>query len=397
MKWMKMGVFLAVCLLVVSGIALAQGTEARYLVKSDSGLLKAMLGVQHNFDNGFTAELTSGQLRALERLGVELEEVPLYHTLVKPVCGDNICQGNEPKSCPTDCSGIPDPDPEPEPGRSCVPSSQMPYGVMMVNGGSGGAGINVAILDTGVKVDHLDLDVKLCADASKRGIKKGCADTNGHGTHVAGTVAANGGSDSLGIWGVAPEANLWMVKVCGPTGCWSDDIAEAIRYVADQGANVVSMSLGGDVESSLVRDAIDYAAAKGVLVVAAAGNDGPAEGSIDYPGANVKVMAVGAIDVNENVASWSSRGVNDGDFVIEEREVELAAPGVAIESTSNTGCYTVMSGTSMATPHVAGLAAKVWQGDALSTRAYLQQLARNHDLHTLGDDSATGLGLPMAS
>ena len=104
-----------------------------------------------------------------------------------------------------------------------------------------------------------------------------------------------------------------MVKVCGPSGsCWSDDIATAIRYAADQGANVISMSLGSNSESTLIRDAITYAVGKGVLIVAAAGNDGPLDGSIDYPGANANVVAVGAIDSSEVVASWSSRGTSAG-------------------------------------------------------------------------------------
>jgi len=84
------------------------------------------------------------------------------------------------------------------------------------------------------------------------------------------------------------------IKVCGAGGsCWTDDIAAGIDYAANNGANIISMSLGGDSESSLIRDAIDYATGKGVLIVVAAGNDGPADGSIDYPGANVKVIAIG--------------------------------------------------------------------------------------------------------
>ena len=91
----------------------------------------------------------------------------------------------------------------------------------MVNGGSGGAGVTVAVLDTGVFKDHLDLDVQLCKDATKRGIKNGCNDNNGHGTHVSGTVAGNGGTDGLGITGVAPNANFCMSKGCVNAGCWS--------------------------------------------------------------------------------------------------------------------------------------------------------------------------------
>jgi len=198
---------------------------------------------------------------------------------------------------------------------------------------------------------------------------------------------------------VAPEASLMAIKVCGAVFCWGDDIAAGIRYAADNGANIISMSLGGDLPDPQVLSAIDHAVDnKGVLVIAAAGNDGPTEGSIDYPAAYEKVVAVGAIDINEDVPDWSSRGVNDGNYSIEEREVEFGAPGVNVESTYNDGCYTYFSGTSMATPHVSGLAAKLWQhtaeDPATATRSYLQDNAI--DIWYSGDDPATGFGLPVA-
>ncbi|MCK5149375.1 S8 family peptidase [Candidatus Pacearchaeota archaeon] len=398
----KIGVLLVLGLLVISGFVMAQDANTRYLVKSNNGLLKMMYGVNHNFDNGFTTDFTKGQLKVLEKFGVEIEKVELYQILAKPICGNGIIEGGEKcgepglGDCPTgfvceNCKCVEETTSE----RQCEPQNQMPWGITKVNGGSGGAGINVAVLDTGVYKDHLDLDVKLCSDATKRGIKKGCTDTIGHGTHVAGTIAANGGSDGKGIIGVAPETNLWVVKVCGSFGCWTDDIAEAIYYVTDKGANVISMSLGGDTESSLLKSAIDYATDNGVLVIAAAGNDGPGEGSIDYPGANPKVVAVGAIDSNELVANWSSRGINNGDYIIEEKEVEFGAPGLNIESTWKDGCYNKISGTSMATPHIAGLAAKLWRGNAQDTRTYLHTIAK--DIWTIGDDTATGFGLPIAA
>lgn len=123
----------------------------------------------------------------------------------------------------------------------------------------------------------------------------------------------------------------------------------------------------------------------------------PWTGSIDYPGANVKVIAVGAIDSTEGVPDWSSRGVNNGDYIVEEREVEFGAPGVSVESTWKDGRYYTISGTSMATPHVTGLAAKLWDTDAATTRTNLQELAKRYDLHTEGDDTATGFGLPIAA
>jgi subtilisin len=217
-----------------------------------------------------------------------------------------------------------------------------------------------------------------------------CSDGNGHGTHVAGTILADGGSDGLGVYGLAPEARLLAYKVCGNSGCWGDDIAAAIDYAGDAArgdADIVSMSLSGNGESSLIRDAIARNAH--LLIVAAAGNDGPAENSIDYPAANV---AVGAIDATFAVASFCSRGIDDGNATIGAREVELGAPGVAVESTWNDRGYRYLSGTSMATPHVSGLAAKLWQGDAVATRALLRSLAE--DIWDIGYDTATGFGLP---
>jgi subtilisin len=152
------------------------------------------------------------------------------------------------------------------------------------------------------------------------------------------------------------------------------------------------MSLSGDTQSSLIKGAIDRN--PDLLFVAAAGNDGPTFGSIDYPAAYYKVIAVGAIDSTGSVPYFSSRGINDGDYVVEEREVEFGAPGVWVESTYINGCYIYGAGTSMATPHVAGLAAKVWQGSAASTRSYLQSIAE--DIWTAGDDIATGFGLPIS-
>ncbi len=356
-----------------------------YLVKSHNPVLKNFLETRHSFDSGFTAKLNEHQIAGLQKARIDVEAIPLYQ-ITKP-----------PGAC-TPWPGCKNGDPEPDPdtSRQVFPQNQIPYGVAMVNGGSGGTGVTVAVLDTGVFKDHLDLDVTLCKDTTKRGIKNGCKDNNGHGTHVSGTIAANGGADGLGITGVAPNANLWMIKVCGNAGCWTDDIAAAIRYATDQGANIISMSLGGDSKSSLITNAVDYAVENNVLVVAAAGNDGPTIGSIDYPGAYVKVVAVGAIDQSKNVPSWSSRGINDGDYVVEEKEVEFGAPGVSVESTWNDGGYNVISGTSMATPHVSGLAAKLWNGNAAQTRTDLQNLVNLIDLLPLGDDPATGFGLPVA-
>lgn len=399
MKKTALGILIA-AVLIVSGAALAttdSPLEERVYVLTDSPVTKALLGVKHEFPKAFSTDL-SPQLKMMEKLGlIKTEPVQLYQITAKPVCGNGICEGSEPKTCPQDCSDEPAPDPQPS--RTCTPADKKPWGIMKVNGGSGGAGVTVAVLDTGVDTDHLDLvgNIKTCVSKVTHfpPDSKNCQDGNGHGTHVAGTILANGGADGFGIIGVAPEAGLMAVKVCDKRGwCYGDDMAAGIYYAADNGANIISMSIGGNTPDSQVLTAIDYASNKNVLVVAAAGNDGPADGSIDYPGAYYKVIAAGAIDVNEQVPSWSSRGINDGDYLIEEREVEFGAPGVSIESTYNDGCYVLMSGTSMATPHVSGLAAKLWQGSASQTRIYLKGIVK--DIWQLGDDTATGLGLPIA-
>ncbi len=378
---------------LASVVSAAPTNSNRYYVFSDNPIFKVMFGVHHEFPKAFSTELNPTQLGIVKGLGIKVEKVSVYHVIGKPTCNYNgVCEpelGENP-SC-SDCKNGGTTE------RTCYPKNQKPWGIIKVNGGSGGAGVRVAVLDTGVYKDHLDLKANIvdCKDATKRGIKNGCADGNGHGTHVSGTILANGGSDGKGIYGVAPEAKLMAIKVCGNSGiCWGDDIAAGIKYASDNGANIISMSLGGDTPDSQILSAIDYAVSKGVLVVAAAGNDGPAEGSIDYPGAYYKVIAVGAIDSSENVPDWSSRGTNDGDYIVEEKEVEFGAPGVSVESTWNDGCYNTISGTSMATPHVSGLAAKLWQGNAEDTRSYLQSIAK--DIWETGDDPATGFGLPIA-
>src|SRR3989344_3556165 len=156
------------------------------------------------------------------------------------------------------------------------------------------------------------------------------------------------------------RSHLFMYKVCGLNGsCYADDISSAINTAADSGVNIINISLGSDKESSLISESINYATSKGVLVIAAGGNDGPYFASIDYPAAKKEVVGVGAFGVSFAIPDWSSRGVNSQTlpFVVEEQDVEFAAPGVNIESTWKNGGYAILSGTSMAAPFVTGLAA----------------------------------------
>ncbi|CEG28366.1 S8 family peptidase [Bacillus sp. B-jedd] len=316
---------------------------------------------------------------------------------------------------------------KPGPSTQAVPSQQVPWGIKAIYNDStitktsGGDGIKVAVLDTGAYTSHIDLrdNVEQCKDFTQRTsslVNGVCNDKNGHGTHVAGTVLANGGSDGLGIYGVAPQAELWAYKVLNDRGSgYSDDIAAAIRHAADEASRlgvktVISMSLGSSSKDSLIASAVDYAYGKGTLVVAAAGNSGPSSNTIGYPGALVNAVAVASLDntiVNGTykVSDFSSRGnpATAGDYVIQERDIEVSAPGGSIYSTSSSGGYTTMSGTSMATPHVAGLAAKIWSSNKslsnVQLRSDLQNRAKLYDIKGgtgagTGDDYASGFGFP---
>ncbi len=392
----------------MGGAAWGQPTDVRpHIVFSEDASLRADIGVRHDFRNKFTANLSPGQVRALARRGIRTEPVRLFH----PIAREKPCSPWP--SCKD--GGGSDPAPEPAPADRIVwPFASIPWGIdriynSNITSTSGGEGINVAVLDTGVMKDHIDLASRVAKCVNFTGgppgalrIKEGeCADKNGHGTHVAGTILADGGADGEGIFGVAPAANLFAFKVCGGGGCWGDDIAAAIDYAATSGAHIVSMSLGGDSESTLIREAIEDNS-EFLLIVAAAGNDGPAIGSIDYPGANANVVAVAALGFESMglplyVPDWSSRGINnpaDKDSFIKAREVELAAPGVSVESTYKDGGYAFMSGTSMATPHISGLAAKLWQGTAAATRSYLHSLADTTPMDMPFNDPSVGFGLP---
>ncbi|PPA69451.1 S8 family peptidase [Jeotgalibacillus proteolyticus] len=352
-------------------------------------------------ENGFSTEMTEKQFQALQK------NKNLSVTRVQEVTIDTDVRASAKKV-----------------GTMAVPTQQITWGMKAIYNNanltatSGGQGINVAVLDTGVAISHPDLSnrAKQCKDFTQSNplVNGTCTDVNGHGTHVAGTALADAGSDKRGIYGVAPSANLWAYKVLGNNGSgYSDDIAAAIRHAADQAAStgtktVINMSLGSAGNDSLISSAVSYAYSRGVLVVAAAGNSGSREGTIGYPGALTQAVAVAALENRQEngtyrVADFSSRGYRStaGDYVIQQGDVEISAPGASIYSTWPNGGYNTISGTSMATPHVAGLAAKVWAANPGWTNAQLrtnlQNRARAVDIKggigaATGDDYASGFG-----
>lgn len=172
-------------------------------------------------------------------------------------------------------------------------------------------------------------------------------DDHGHGTHVAG-IAGAAINNGIGIAGMAGNSRLMAVKVLDEYGNgWYSDLAQGIVYAVDNGADVINLSVGGELASETLQEAVNYAHDHGVLVVAAAGNDG---GSVLYPAACEHALAVTATDQNDQQAGFSNHGP----------EVDVAAPGTEIYSTWYRGNYFTRSGTSMSTPHVSGLAALVW-------------------------------------
>jgi subtilisin len=371
-----------------SAFAASSGSLNRYFVPSTRSFWRNAFAARHVFSDGFTADLSDLQLRLAKFAGLKPIAVKKFNIL-------------------EDESTSPSVSPEP----TVIPSQGVSWGVRAMLGNdtlkktSGGEGITVAVLDTGVDVEHPDLKNRIdgcfdLADPSNGFIKDSCKDTDGHGTHVAGIIAADGGPEGNGLYGFAPQASISAYRVCGSAGvCLSDDIAVAIRDAVDRGAQIIALGLGGEAESSFIDDALQYAQDHGVLVVAAAGNDGPYDDSIDWPGRDVRAISVGAIDNEQMPADFSSRGTNEDTKAYQRNigDIEFSAPGVNIESTFNDGGYAILSGTSMAVPHVAGLAALIWQSDnehpAQATRAKLRKLSV--DIGEAGDDNATGWGMPV--
>lgn len=293
-------------------------------------------------------------------------------------------------------SALAKPEGKGKPAPAPQPSQTMPWGVDRVDAemvwpsGNEADPVKVAIVDTGISADHPDLKANLQGGYNAIDPSKSWNDDNGHGSHVAGTVAAL--NNAIGVVGVAPLADLYAVKVLNRRGSgFLSDVIEGIQWSVANGMRVVNMSLGTSSDVQSFHDAVIAAYNAGVVVVAAAGNSGSAVG---YPAAYPEVIAVSATDSNNNLASFSSRGP----------EVDLAAPGVSVYSTYKGTGYATMSGTSMAAPHVTGSAALVLNtpvgaydadADGVWDPAEVQQKLQDRavDLGDSGYDTLYGWGL----
>lgn len=267
-----------------------------------------------------------------------------------------------------------------------------------------GTGVIVAVLDTGVDYNHPELQPGSTNEVptANGGIAGGKSfvsyttsfyDDQGHGTHVSGIITADGvgglqyNSQNLSK-GVAPNASVWMAKVCGSYGCYYSDIASAIEYVVNyKVATIMSISLGGrgttrsNCDSDYLANKVNWAVSNGVTVAAAAGNDGA---TVSTPACASKAIAVGAVDKSDIRAYFSGRGL----------ALDIMAPGVSIYSTLPGNSYASWSGTSMATPHVsAAIALTKQKNSGLTDSAIKNKLYTTaKDLGSLGWDRNYGWG-----
>ncbi len=269
----------------------------------------------------------------------------------------------------------------------------------------------IAVIDTGIDLDHSDLAARIWTNADEVPDNGLDDDSNGyvddmhgwnfvsgstlilganHGTHVAGIAGAHT-NNSIGIAGVSWQSPLMALQALNSNGdgTWAD-VAEAIVYAADNGARILNLSLGGEEASQTIEDAVSYARGQGCLIVAAAGNSKSQPAPVEYPAALPEVLAVAATTDSDATWSYSNRGP----------EVDVAAPGATddprngIFSTSSYNQYAIMSGTSMATPHVSGLAALVWSLQPTLTADQVAHviISTAHDVYTPGWDQRTGWG-----
>src|SRR3989338_10309712 len=297
-------IFLALFVIQVQQ-AEAFGDPRRYFVRTSSSIIRHAVGnIRYDFDMGFSADLTSFQIKLARMFGGEVVELrPMY------ISQDGVAQS---------FSGAT---------------------VAHQTGIAGGENITVAVLDTGI-ASHPDLDDNIigCKDFTlSRPSTDTCVDRNGHGTHVAGILVSQ-----------ASDVSVRVYKVCADSGvCFPDDVASAISAALKDKNNIILMGFGAERPSELIAAAIAAGVKTGTVFIAAAGNGGPYDDSVEYPGAFPGVISVGALDQRGNLAEWSSRPAT------------ILAVGDRVDSTWLEESYKVLSGTSMAAPYIAGRTARM--------------------------------------
>lgn len=237
----------------------------------------------------------------------------------------------------------------------------------------GSEDVIVAVIDTGVDLNHSDLQGRLTDGLNVIIEGQPPMDDVGHGTHVAGVISALVNNNE-GVAGMSWYNRVMPVKVLDQSGAGTTyAVAQGIIWAVDQGASVINLSLGNYANAAFLHDAIKYAYERDVVIVAATGNDSTSQPG--YPAAYPEVLAVSAVDQNQRLASFSNYG----------HYVDVVAPGVSIASTYTDNRYAALSGTSMASPHVAALAAMIRSRNPALTNEEVMQIIR---------DTATDLGEP---
>jgi len=279
------------------------------------------------------------------------------------------------------------------------PDKKLQYGLNNVNaekawGISKGSNVVVAVIDTGIDLNHPDLKENITSGYTTIKDISSPSDDNGHGTHVSGIIAA--ANNNIGGLGIAPKCKIMPIKVLTSKGVGNDsDISEGIIWAVDHGAKIISMSLGGSEKSNTLERAVQYAYNNDVLVVAAMGNNG--DKIKNYPAAYNNVIAVGASDINNKITSFSNFG----------NWITVSAPGLKIYSTlptykvelnkyNNIGQnYGVLTGTSMSTPFVSGLAALIMSKNPNMKRADIRKVIEKSalDIESSGFDDTSGFGV----
>ncbi|MFN3346785.1 MAG: S8 family peptidase [Candidatus Bipolaricaulaceae bacterium] len=313
----------------------------------DQILVKFKPGVPPEMASSVHARLGGQLVQVIPRIEVHVVRIPLGRVpeMVRAYLLEELVEFAEPDYIAT-AFYVPN-----DPGyvnQWALPKIQAPAAWDLTKGSST---VRIAILDTGIDQNHEDLAAKIVANRNFT-TSRTVDDLYGHGTHVAGIAAAIT-DNGRGVAGVGFNSSLMNVKVLGDSGSGQYSwIANGIIWAADNGAHVINMSLGGSSTSSTLESAVKYAYGKGVVLVAAAGNDNTSSPS--YPAYYLECIAVAATDQNDVKASFSNYG----------NWVDIAAPGVNIYSTLpnhnnriRVKNYGYLSGTSMAAPHVAGAAA----------------------------------------
>jgi subtilisin len=248
-----------------------------------------------------------------------------------------------------------------------------------------GTGVKVAVIDSGVDYNHSELNHNYAGGYNYVSNNNNPFDDNGHGTHVAGTVGAL--RNGSGVVGVSPDVDLYALKILDANGSGSFSSAiSALEWSVNNGIKVTNNSYGSSGDpGTIVRDAFATSANAGILHIAAAGNGGNCGGkgnNVGYPARYDSVVAVAATNQNDTRPCFSSTGPN----------VELSAPGVGIRSTVPGGGFADWNGTSMASPHVAGVAALIWTADPTLSNPEVRQILRDTAIN-LGSTSQYGYGL----